>query len=364
MTAYDEYPQQRYMLKSATVRRAVLLPGDVRGTLLARDGQPVEMTNVVARGQLPSRHHIVEAAAELRLRNPDDLNALLQVERGERVQAGQVLAGKNKRRGPKSPVDGIVVGMGEGRIIVQELPIEIDLEAGIRGFVVDVRPRRGVMIQTAGAVMQGVWGNGRRAIGALRFEPDDGLELMAGDDIGLVWRGAIVISKRPLSELGMRVMEAQDIAGVIAPSMDSTLIDAARNFDRAILLTEGFGTMRLSIAVQTFLQEMIESTPNIRGTLDAVTPDALNPRRPELLVSLAYREGAEPRPPRTVDRLRVGMPIRITTHPYTGQSATITDIPSAPVQLDGGLRVPAAYVQLTGGEVVAVPIANLEVFAG
>ncbi len=367
MSFTSEYPEQRYILPRVTVRREVLLPNDVYGTLLVREGQRVEINTILARGQLPSHHYIVEAASALGLRNPDDLNAMMLAEVGDMVIAGDAIAGRNPRRGARAlaPVDGVIVGLDRGRIILREAPEEVDLVAGMQGFVVEVRPRRGAVIQATGAVLQGVWGNNQRAVGAIRMEPPDGLEFIQGSEINLEWRGAIVISRTALGPTAFAIMEEQDIAGVIAPSMDSTLIDAALSFNRAILLTEGFGAQRMSVAVQGFLSRLLEENINVRGSLDAVLPGMLEARRPELLVNLPVRSGEdEPRSPRSADRLRAGMSARVTMPPYQGQTVTIEEIPRNPVQIDGGMRMRIARVQLAGGESITVPIANLEVFAG
>ncbi|MEM6284967.1 MAG: hypothetical protein AAF787_22440, partial [Chloroflexota bacterium] len=142
------------------------------------------------------------------------------------------------------------------------------------------------------------------------------------------------------------------------------LIDAALQTERAIMLTEGFGDTRLSLSTLNFITETLEANRNIRGTLDAVTPDPLEVRRPELVMNLAVREGSEPPPPRTYDRLRSNMMVKVTVPPYTGQVGTILELPATPIRIDGGIRTYVANVQLTSGDRVDVPIANLEIFAG
>jgi hypothetical protein len=305
---------------------------------------------------------MVDAAEILNLRHPEDLEAIVEVTIGDAVDEGQVLTSRGRR--VRAPVDGVVVAIDGGRIVIRENPLELDLVAGMPGFVVEVRPRRGAVIQTSGAVLQGVWGNGKRAVGAIQMEPDDGLELIQGDDIDMRWRGAIVVTRRPLSELGMQIMEEQDIAGVVAPSLDSTLMHAALNFGRAILLTEEIGDIRMSVAVQNFLTDILEESPNLRGSLDAVEPSVMEARRPELLMNVQQRAGEDPRPPRAVDRLRPGMSIRVTRAPYAGQSGVVEGLPEQAAAVEGGLRVPVASVRLTTGEVVTIPIANVEAFAG
>jgi hypothetical protein len=58
------------------------------------------------------------------------------------------------------------------------------------------------------------------------------------------------------------------------------------------------------------------------------------------------------------------MSIRVTRAPYAGQSGVVEGLPEQAAAVEGGLRVPVASVRLTTGEVVTIPIANVEAFAG
>lgn len=363
MSFISEYPEHRYLLPKATVQREVLLPEDVSGAVLVRKGQRVDPRMVIARGQGTSRHHIVEAAQALGLRVPDDLTAKLLVEVNEAVEEGQALAGDNANRGRRafSPVEGVVAAVSAGRIIVKETPPIIELEAGIQGYVVELRGNRGAVIETNGAVIQGVWGNNRRAVGVLRWEPKEGIEFIKGDDINTEWRGTIIITKSPLSYQGMVIMEEQEVAGVVAPSMDSTLLDAAAAFKRAILITNSFGNQRMALAVQTLLTDVMKDNPNVQGALDAVQPGALEARRPELVITLTSKDAREFPVPRLAERLQLGMTVRIAREPYLGQTGRVTALPLGLAMLPNGLRVPVATVELPGGEREAIPIADLEV---
>ncbi len=245
------YPEQRHLLEMTTIRRERFLPEDAVGRAEVREGANVNLRDIVARGRLPSWYTIVEAAEFFRLKSPDDLTDYLMVETGETVEFKTPLAQHPKQRSKRllSPINGVVAYIGEGRIIVQESPEEVDLEAGLDGQVVGVQPTRGVTIETFGGLVQGVWGNGRRVIGALRIEPEDGLETIYGDQLDMQYRGAIVVTRRPLRETGLAIMEDQGIGGVIAPSMEADLIDYAHSVPGAVLLTEGFGPVRMSITV-------------------------------------------------------------------------------------------------------------------
>lgn len=366
MSFAAEYPEQRYILPKTTVQRAVLLPEGVMGTVAVREGQAVEMNTVIARGRLPAYHHIVDAAVDLRLRNPDDVEVFLLAKPGEQVQAGQVIAGRNPNRGRRafSPADGMIAGVANGRIVVREFASAVEVVAGMRGFVTEVRRRRGAIIQTVGAVLQGIWGNGQRAVGAIRMEPEDGLDFIRGDEINMRWRGSIVVTRDPLTELGLSVMDEQDMAGVIAPSMDATLLDTVVGYNRTVMLTEGFGLGRMSAPTYSFLEETVTANQNIRGTLDAVLPGLAQARRPELIMTVQTRSGEEPPPPKTVRRLRPGMQVRVVRPPFAGQTGRVDEVLETLFSLEGGLRVPAARVTLTNGETTSIPIVNLELFAG
>jgi hypothetical protein len=354
------FPEQRHLLTLTTIRRERLLPEDAIGAIEASAGERVDLRDVVARGTVPSRYMILEAAEFFRLRDPDRLDELLQVEVDEQVEAGQVLAGRLDRRGKRllSPVDGVVAYIGRGRIIIQETPEDVEIEAGLIGQVIAVREPRGVMIETVGAVLQGVWGNGRMRIGALRPEPEEGLENIYTDQIDISYRGAIVVTRRPLRAFSLQIIEDQGLSGVIAPSMDAGLIDAVKGINAGVLLTEGFGNIRMSQFVYSFLESMTGKP----ATLDAVLPGQFDLRRPEVIVNVPTRGDVRPPPPNASLALNVGMNVRLTRGNYVGVVGQVTELPAAPQVIENGLRVPCARVQLVTGESMLVPLANIEVF--
>src|SRR5262249_44134129 len=300
----DYYPDQRHLLEMTTIRRERLLPEDAIGKVEAREGTTVNLRDIVARGVVPSRYVIVEAAEFFKLKKPEDLNDLMVVAVSDTVDIKTPLASTSGGRGKRllSPGKGIVVYVGEGRIILQGPPGASALEGGVDGQVVQVEPGRGIVIETFGTLVQGVWGNGRRVIGTLRVEPDDGLESIYGEELDLQYRGAIIITKRPLKETGLLIMEDQGLVGVIAPSMDADLIDRVLSMKGAVLLTEGFGPVRMSAAVFN----MLNSFNGRQATLDAFLPDRWTARRPEVIINPTARASSRPPRPNVDLTLNVG----------------------------------------------------------
>ncbi len=355
----EYYPDQRHLLEMTTIRRERVLPEDAAGRVEVREGVNVNLRDIVAKGVLPSRYIIIEAARDLRLRNPDDLADLMMFEVGDGVEEKAPLT-TSKQRGKRllSPVKGIIAYIGDGRIIIQETPETADIEAGVDGQVVAVQPGRGVVIETFGALVQGVWGNGRRVIGTLRVEPEDGVESIYGDQLDLQYRGAIIISKRPLRETGLLIMEDQGFSGLIVPSMEADLTERVLALRGAVLLTEGFGSLRMSASVFNLLNNF----NGRQATLDAALPSRWESNRPEVIINPSSRMTTRPPRPNINQTLTSGTQVRLTRPPNAGNVGKIVHLPKTPHLLDNGLRVPCAWVELVTGEKVWVPLANLEVF--
>lgn len=354
------FPEQRHVLALTTIRRERLLPEGVIGDVEARQGERLDLRDVVARGALPARYLILDAMQYFRLKRPQDVDGLLLVEVGAPVEAGQVIAGRAGERGRKlaAPVGGVIAHVGDGRIIVQETPEPVEAQAGLSGQVIAVRERRGVVIETTGAVLQGVWGNNRLSVGPLRLLPEAGLAALAGDQLDLDYRGVVAVQREPLEADSFAAAAGIGISGLVAPSMSPALIDMATGLRLAVLLTEGFGARPMS----SFEFSFLEALNGRQATIDAVTPSRDAARLPELIVNLPPGAGQRPPAPAEDVTLRVGLNVRPTRGEYAGLVGQIVHLPKTPYLLENGLRVFCAQVQFASGTSAFIPLANLEVY--
>lgn len=352
------YPDQRIISKMTSIYRETLLPEEAVGTVMVREGDRIDIRDKVARGIIPSRHIIIEAAKELRLRDPNALGRLMLVKERVRVSERDPIAGANPKRGRRvfAPVNGIIVHVGEGRIIMQATPEVVTLEAGMRGRVVQVFPGRGVALEGTGALAQGIWGNGRRAIAIMRMEPYDGMNSISIDSLDNTYKNEVIVTTRPLDALALSIADDCEAAGIIAPSMEAALVPIAMSYERPIMLMEGFSSLRMNTNMVQFFQEM-EGLPL---TLNASVPSRTNTLRPEAIIN---------RPPNTEDKasavdfslaLRRGSRVRVNRAPHMGALGRIVDLPRQPIMVDNGLRTIGAQVELLTGETVAIPLDNLE----
>ncbi|MCC6614632.1 MAG: hypothetical protein IT320_14220 [Anaerolineae bacterium] len=358
---YETYfPEQRHLLPLTIFRRDRLLPVDATGGIEVARGDRVDLHTVVARGAVQAPFTIVEAARQLRLRRPEQLDDLLHVHVGDPVQQGELLAGKNgrRKRGVRSPITGTVVHIGDGRVILQEVGENMVVEAGVNGHVVDIRRGRGALVEGIGAVLQGVWGNNSRATGTLRLEPSDGFGRISREALDSPYHNAIVVTRRPLSQSTLQVVHEQELLGVIAPSIEPELMNDALSSSAAILLTEGFGSQRMS----TFSYSFLSNLEGRQATLDGIQPGVLEARRPEVIVNVPLQSGERPPAPRNDLTLHTDMQVRVTRGNFAGNIGQIIGLLNNPIVLDNGLRVHVAQVYLVTGETLYVPLENLEVF--
>lgn len=359
MTSEIYYPEQRHLLGKSTIRRRRMLPDYSSGETTVNTGARVGLHDTVGRGSSPSPYVLVDAMHYFNLKNPDAIYDLLEVRVGDQVVAGDVLAGRGGRRGKRllAPVTGRVVEVDQGRIVMQEVAPHIELEAGLNGTVVGVEKGRGVTIEAYGAVVQGVWGNNRRAIGTIHVEPSEGIENIYGDVIDTQFRGALVVTRRPLRRVTLQVIEDQALSGVIAPSIEPDLIDTALHSVAAIVLTEGFGEQRMSNVIAQFLDDM----DGRQAMVDAVLPVPLETRRPEVIITVPLEPGERPPPPNLSMSVRLGIDVRLTRGELAGMIGRVIGLPKDPVLLDNGLRTACAQVEMVTGERAFVPLANIEV---
>jgi hypothetical protein len=353
----SHYADQRIISEMTTIRREVLLPEEAIGQVRVLQGQRVDIRDSVARGIIPARHVIIEAAEELRLRKKDDLSRKMLKRVGARVKEGEPIAGDDPKRGRRvmAPVRGLIVHVGEGRIIMQSMPRLINLEAGVRGRVIELYPR-GVAIEAVGTLIQGVWGNGRSTIATLRIVPrKGGMEGLPKDTLEAGYRNEVVLSPEMLSSNHLKIAQARQFAGLIVPSMPAALVAEALASDVAIMVTEGFGKHRMPDDMVTLFEEC----QGYQVTLDAFTPRRNVSRRPEAVVNRPRRDDLPATPDPRLP-LRPGVRVRVSRAPHKGVLGRILSTPSDLHILPNGLRIPCAEVELAGGEIAWLPASDLE----
>jgi len=349
------YPVSVRIVPTTTILRERILPQ--RGEVLVERGAVVLATDVVARCQVPGEVKAVDVSRELRI---DRARAAgrIRVAAGDTVQAGEVVAAARglagRFRNCRAPADGRVLEVRNGLIFIEAAPVNLELEAGMKGQIASVMPGRGVVISATGALVQGIWGNGGAAEGVLKIMVDSPEKPLRARAIDVSCQGTLIVGGRITGEEVLEQATEAKVRGIIVGSARADLRPALEVLPIPVMLTEGFGTLPLSQPAYSLLQ----SSMGREAGLDAETRTRWDVKRPEMIVPWQpTASDASPQP--EAIPLEEGVMVRIARGPHMGATGTVTHIPARPQVVESGARLPVAEVEVDG-DPVAVPLANLE----
>lgn len=349
------YPPQTVAVRLTAIRRERMLP--VPGEVVVQQGARVEPVDVVARADVPAGFRILNVARSLGI-PASSAGKTLRVKPGDRVKRGQVVAVRRGllRRTCRSPIEGIVTGVGGGRLLIEAPPSEVEVRANLYGFVAEVIPQWGVVIQTNGAWIQGIWGNGREGTGILRVLTDEPEALVTVKQIDASCHGMVLVGGR-LSDVEVleRAAEIQ-VRGVVCGSLSPAVLSAAMRVPFPVMTTEGIGEVPMCEPIYNLLS----GNAGREAMVDAQFQTRWEVARPEVIVPLPAAPDRE-RLPDPAIALRLGDRVRAVRSPHKGAVGTVEAFPVW-VETGAGSRLPGARVRVDGREdPLMVPLINLEV---
>jgi hypothetical protein len=342
-----------HVLPLTTIVRERLLP--VPGKVNVHVNQRVNPTDVIAETTFAREHVLLDVARTFGIA-PAAADKLIRVQEGDKLTEGALVAESSGlfARSIKAPRPGRVMIVGSGQVLMEVGDTRIELRAGLPGLVSQVIPDRGVVIRTAGALVQGVWGNGRIDNGLmvnLLEKPDD---VLSAGRLDVSLRGSVILGGQVRDMETLKAAAELPVRGLILSSMTSSLLQAAYQMRFPIMVTEGFGTIPMNSAAFKLL-----TTNNKReATVNAEHFDRYTGARPEVIIPLPI--SSEPDEPNPYEPFAAGQQVRMRRPPNTGMIGTIANLPAGLSLLPSGLRAPAADVKLENGENVIVPLVNLE----
>ena len=348
------YAPITHILAGTSFRRERLLP--MSGRVLARRGQLVSPIDVVAEAVLNPEHMLLDIARGLGM-SAKQADKLLQCKAGDEVGEGDILAGRLGvgRRVVRAPFPGRVMVAGEGQVLLQLDGQPQELKAGYPGLVVDLIGERGVIIETSGALIQGVWGNGRINYGLLSIQALAPDALLAAEQLDVSLRGTVIFGGICIDEQTLLAADELPVRGMILASMDSALVPLALRLSYPIILIEGFGHLPLN--PQAF--KLLASSERREVALNAEPWNRLAGTRPEIVLAAPSQTAHQP--PLDTATYTTGQTVRITNRPYQGQLGMLAAVHPGLIRLPSGITAPAADVRLENGELVLIPLANLEI---
>ena len=343
-----------HYLPVTLIRRTRLLP--IAGRVLARKGQKVGATDVIAEANTAPEHLLLDVARGLGL-PASQADSYIQWKAGEEIGEGDLIAGPVgiARRVIRAPRAGRVVLAGNGQVLLEVESHPFELKAGVPGVVTDLVPDRGAVIETTGALIQGVWGNGRIDGGLLNVVARSTQDPLTPDRLDVSQRGLVILGG--YCDNPEVIANAGDIPlrGLILASMDAALAPLAAAASYPILLIEGFGKIPMNSAAYQLL-----STNERRETaVVAEAWDRLAGIRPEVIIPLPA--SSQISLSNETSSFTTGKQVRVLSAPYQGSIGVLAAVHPGLTALPSGVRASAADIHLETGESVLLPLANLEV---
>jgi hypothetical protein len=231
----------------------------------------------------------------------------------------------------------------------------IELRAGMPGIITQVIPERGVVIRTAGALIQGTWGNGRIDNGLMTSKIEKPDDLLTPDLLDVSLRGSVILGGHVRDQETLRAAAEMPVRGLIVSSMTSGLLPIAMQMRYPILVLDGFGAMPMNSAAF----KLLTTNDKREVTVNAEHFDRYSNNRPEAIIPLPVQ--GEPEEPGDYVAFGIGQKVRMRRAPHAGMIGSITNLPEGLSKLESGLRAPSADVKLENDTNVLVPLVNLEV---
>jgi len=334
------------------IRRERILP--VQGRILVRVGQKISANDVIAESFFVPELITLDVAQSLKL-TPRQADEYLEVQTGDLITEKTIIAGPAgvARRVIRAPGDGKIIQAENGRVLIQTYKNPFQLKAGISGEVVKIIGHKGVVIETIGALIQGMWGNGKIGTGIIRVVAIEEEHELTSSQISETMKGTVMFAGHCSNLSALLACEKIQLGGLILGSLECALIPAIQNLPVPVMILEGFGKRALSVATR----ELITTNEWREGALNACSWDRIRGSRPELVIPLQAPEGVTI--PQIRVRLEKGQRVRILHPLRSNDIGEIQEIGSSMVLLNNQ-RVKSAVIRLSNGKVTIVPLANLE----
>jgi hypothetical protein len=361
----------------ARIERRLQQPGEV----FVRVGQRVEPDEVIARAYTPGTPQVVNLARALMLA-PNRVERAMRREVGNKVAQGEVLAstGLFGGRSCTAPVGGVIAAIDTetGYITIIPDPVTEELQATVRGIVMEVLPYEGVRIETPAAQVYGAFGIGQERSGVLRLLVTDPAEPIMPEMVDARSAYAIIIGGSGITAAALQRAVKEQVRGVIVGSVDEAELRAFVGLDApsqwragvrtwqvpgaaadtplTLVVTEGFG----NYAMASPLFELLASHDRQEALIEGQTRLRAPLRRPRVVIPLSARTaGIQLEPPRPA--LRPGAVVRLVDGAHMGQVGRVRLVFGAPRRLPlSRARVSAVEVILEDKTTLVLPRAAVE----
>ena len=362
--------------RGVRLRRRRLLP--MEGEVLVEEGDRVEAEQVVATAELPGDIPPLNVVGRLGIR-PAEIEEYMLKEEGDEVEEDEPIAETRPwisflKTTCRAPVNGTIDSISDvtGQVMLREPPRHIELNAYLRGRVTELLPGEGVVVESNGSLIQGIFGVGGECYGTLRVAADSPDAVVEPADLEEEYEGCIVVCGSRVDaelvdaarEVGVSAlvaggMGAADLRTVVGRNI-GVAVTGTEDVGLSVILTEGFS--RLPIADDTF--SLLRDLEGSEAAANGTTQIRAGVQRPEVVVPGRADEAEAGEPGASAHGLREGDRVRVIRAPYFGVTGTVTNLVPEPRAIESEARVRVLELEASDGRRLTVPRANTEVIGG
>jgi hypothetical protein len=357
------------------LRRERRLP--LKGHVLVKIGDAVGPQDIVARTELPGNVQTINLASRLDV-DPGRVPQVLRKQVGSDVRSGELLAETPglfgfARRSAVAPADGFIESVSSvtGQLVLREPAIPVEVGAYVRGVVVEVLPHEGVIVEARGALLQGIFGVGGETWGEIAIAVESPEAELTAARLRPEHRGHVVVGGAHVTYDALMRARALGVAAVVVGGLDDldlrqmlghelgVAITGSENLGLTLVLTEGFGSIRMSDRAWDLLGARAGRLASVSGATQiragVLRPEVLVPEPDTSPASVESEAGAG---------LALGSGAPTIRAPHFGRVGQVVELPSELRRLETEAMVRALVVVFPeDGARVLVPRANVEIIA-
>ena len=357
--------------RGATVKRFRQLP--IKGEVLVSEGDLVKRDQVVAKTDLPGNVTTLNLVNTLSV-TPSELPDYMMLGEGDTIVKGQPIAETRPfikwfKTTIEAPIDGTIESISRitGQVIIREAPRPVEVNAYIDGTVAETMPNEGVVVETRGAFIQGIFGVGGETWGPLHLLADKAGQNLDKSKIDKECSGKIVVGSglTPLDA----ILKAKEVAavGIIGAGLrDADLrellgydlgvaITGSEQIGLTVIVTEGFG--EIGMANKTF--EILSENADAEASISGATQIRAGVQRPEMIIPNPTNANVKSESG-SISGLEPGALLRVIRAPYFGKVGEVSDLPPELRMVESETNVRVLEVTFENGEKAIVPRANVE----
>ena len=347
------------------------------GDVLVEVGNQVSAEDIVAQTDLPGNVQMIHAA-NLMGTSPSSVGRFMLKKVGDPVEQEEIIAQSNGLFGlfkseVKSPISGTIENISDvtGQVVIREPSTPVQTWGYIDGQVIEVMENEGVVIETWGTLIQGIFGIGGETVGQLQTIVSSPNQPLTPELIETDHEGQILVGGSTVDRQTVEFAIDKGVKGIVCGGIDDrelyqllgyelgVAITGSEKIGLTLIITEGFG--QISMARQTF--DLLLHRQGMKASINGTTQIRAGVQRPEIVIPLEKDSNSSLDKDRVIipSALDVGTQVRLIRSPYFGQLGEVTKLLVEPQSLETEAHVRVLEVQLHNQERIVLPRANVEI---